>query len=41
MIMDQQPVILVGNFGDGRINVYTLEGHFLGQLQKHNTSHYH
>jgi uncharacterized protein (TIGR03118 family) len=32
---DQQPVILVGNFGDGRINVFTMEGRFLGQLQKH------
>jgi uncharacterized protein (TIGR03118 family) len=27
------PVILVGNFGDGRINVYTVDGQFLGQLQ--------
>lgn len=27
------PVILVGNFGDGRINVYSAEGKFLGQLQ--------
>jgi uncharacterized protein (TIGR03118 family) len=33
---DQQPVVLVGNFGDGRINVYTLDGHFQGQLQSHN-----
>ena len=24
--------ILIGNFGDGRINVYTLNGDFLGQL---------
>ena len=32
---DQEPGILIGNFGDGRINVYTLEGHFRGQLQKH------
>lgn len=30
------PVILVGNFGDGRINAYTLDGKFLGQLQSHN-----
>jgi len=29
------PVILVGNFGDGRINAYTLDGKFLGQLQSH------
>ncbi len=32
---DQNPAILIGNFGDGRINVYTLDGHFRGQLQKH------
>jgi uncharacterized protein (TIGR03118 family) len=31
----QQPVILVGNFGDGRINAYTVEGQFLGQLHRH------
>ncbi|HTI09598.1 MAG TPA: TIGR03118 family protein [Puia sp.] len=29
------PVILVGNFGDGHINAYTLDGKFLGQLQSH------
>jgi uncharacterized protein (TIGR03118 family) len=34
--VDQQPVILVGNFGDGRINVFSLAGQFLGQLQNHN-----
>jgi uncharacterized protein (TIGR03118 family) len=33
---DRQPVILVGNFGDGRINVFSLAGQFLGQLQNHN-----
>jgi len=33
---DQQPVILVGNFGDGKINVYSLLGDFLGQLHSHN-----
>jgi hypothetical protein len=32
---DQEPAILIGNFGDGRINVFTLDGHFRGQLQKH------
>jgi hypothetical protein len=32
---DQQPAILVGNFGDGRINVFSLDGQFLGQLQNH------
>jgi hypothetical protein len=32
---DQEPAILIGNFGDGRINVYTMKGHFRGQLQKH------
>jgi uncharacterized protein (TIGR03118 family) len=31
-----QPVILIGNFGDGRINVFTLDGVYLGQLQSHN-----
>ncbi len=31
-----QPVILIGNFGDGRINVYTLNGNFLGLLASHN-----
>jgi len=35
-VHDQQPVILVGNFGDGRINVFSLEGQYLGQLQSHN-----
>jgi uncharacterized protein (TIGR03118 family) len=30
-----QPAILVGNFGDGRINAYSLNGKFLGQLRKH------
>ena len=36
---DQEPpVILVGNFGDGRINVFTVDGRFQGQLQsKHQT----
>jgi uncharacterized protein (TIGR03118 family) len=29
------PVILVGNFGDGRINVFSLEGQFLGPLKSH------
>ena len=33
---DSQQVILVGNFGDGRINVYTMDGQFQGQLQSHN-----
>jgi hypothetical protein len=28
-----QPVILIGNFGDGKINVYSTEGEWLGQLQ--------
>ena len=33
-----QPVVLVGNFGDGKINVYTVDGRFQGQLQsKHQT----
>ena len=28
-------VILVGNFGDGRINAFTEDGNFLGQLRSH------
>jgi uncharacterized protein (TIGR03118 family) len=31
-----QPKILVGNFGDGRINVYSLDGDFIGQLRSRN-----
>jgi len=31
----KDPVILVGNFGDGNINVITQDGIFLGQLQSH------
>jgi uncharacterized protein (TIGR03118 family) len=31
----KDPVILVGNFGDGHINVYTPDGKYLGQLQSH------
>jgi len=27
------PVILIGNFGDGRINVFTTDGKYLGQLR--------
>jgi hypothetical protein len=30
-----EPVILIGNFGDGRINVFSTGGRFLGQLQTH------
>ena len=30
-----EPLLLVGNFGDGRINVYTQDGQFLGQLKSH------
>jgi len=30
-----QPKILVGNFGDGKINVYSMHGKFLGQLRTH------
>jgi uncharacterized protein (TIGR03118 family) len=29
------PVILVGNFGDGRINVFAEDGQYLGQLHSH------
>ncbi len=30
-----QPKVLVGNFGDGKINVYSMSGKFLGQLKSH------
>jgi len=30
------PVILIGNFGDGRINVFAQDGQYLGQLKSHN-----
>jgi uncharacterized protein (TIGR03118 family) len=30
-----QPTILVGNFGDGKINAFSLDGEFLGQLRAH------
>ena len=30
-----EPLILIGNFGDGRINVFSLDGKFLGQLETH------
>jgi len=33
---DADSVILVGNFGDGRINVYSMMGQWLGQLHSHN-----
>jgi uncharacterized protein (TIGR03118 family) len=29
------PNLLIGNFGDGRINVFDLSGNFLGQLYNH------
>ena len=32
---DSQNVILVGNFGDGRINAFNANGDFLGQLRSH------
>jgi uncharacterized protein (TIGR03118 family) len=32
---DAQSAILVGNFGDGRINAYSMDGDFLGQLRSH------
>jgi uncharacterized protein (TIGR03118 family) len=34
----RQPVILVGNFGDGHINVFSIDGQFLGQLQRHHNA---
>jgi len=30
------PVVLIGNFGDGHINVFSPSGQFLGLLQSHN-----
>ncbi len=30
------PVVLIGNFGDGRINIFAPSGQYLGQLQSHN-----
>jgi uncharacterized protein (TIGR03118 family) len=30
---DAQSTILIGNFGDGHINVFDMQGHFKGQLQ--------
>jgi len=32
-----QPVVLIGDFGDGRINVFSMQGNFKGQLQKNGT----
>jgi uncharacterized protein (TIGR03118 family) len=32
---NNQPIMLVGNFGDGYINAYSLNGEFLGQLRAH------
>lgn len=29
------PVVLIGNFGDGRINAYSQYGRFLGPIRKH------
>jgi len=31
----KDPVILIGNFGDGRINVFDQNANFLGQLRSH------
>lgn len=31
-----QPAVLIGNFGDGKINAYTLEGKFISQLKVNN-----
>ena len=31
----KEKVVLVGNFGDGRINVFSQSGSYLGQLQSH------
>jgi uncharacterized protein (TIGR03118 family) len=34
-VTDMQNTFLVGNFGDGRINAFSAEGDFLGQLRAH------
>jgi uncharacterized protein (TIGR03118 family) len=34
-LADDKEVILIGNFGDGRINVFNRQGHFIGPLQDH------
>jgi len=31
----KQPTLLVGNFGDGTINAYKMDGTFIGQLRAH------
>ena len=31
----KDPLILIGNFGDGKINVFNQDGTFIGQLQSH------
>ena len=33
---DAQPTILIGNFGDGKINAYTPDGKFIDQLKVNN-----
>ena len=35
---DSDEVLLIGNFGDGKINVYDLNGNFKGQLQNNGNS---
>jgi uncharacterized protein (TIGR03118 family) len=30
-----EPAILIGNFGDGSINAYNMDGGYLGQLRSH------
>ena len=32
---NNQPILLIGNFGDGRINAYSGNGQFIGQLKDH------
>ena len=34
-LADDKEVILIGNFGDGRINIFNRQGHFIGPLQDH------
>lgn len=32
-VSNDQPLVLIGNFGDGRINAYTLDGKWVGPLR--------
>lgn len=34
-VSSNEPIILVGNFGDGHINAFDADGNFIGQLRAH------